>query len=63
MSQTEFADIKEELTKTVQEILNSDLEDKTKYEHEKAQEKTQNCFCPYYDNSLYDTCQRANKAN
>ena len=38
MSQTEFADIKEELTKTVQEILNSDLEDKTKYEHEKAQE-------------------------
>ena len=38
MSQTEFADIKEELTKTVQEILNSDLEDKTEYEHEKAQE-------------------------
>ena len=38
MSQTEFADIKEELIKTVQEIMNSDLEDKTEYDHEKAQE-------------------------
>ena len=38
MSQEEFASIKEDLKKTVEEIMNADLEDKTKYEHDKAQE-------------------------
>ena len=38
MSQTEFAAIKEDLKKTIEEIMNADLEDKTKYEHDKAQE-------------------------
>ena len=38
MSQEEFASIKEYLKKTIEEIMNADLEDKTKYEHDKAQE-------------------------